>query len=160
VVTRFAVSDPIITEEIVPKAIALSRNARALITRRLAGEEVELTDENRGAYERLAVAGFTEPGSTRLTAEARRRQREFLPHDGSLSAEAIDLLRKYLAGDCEVNDTNRAAYRELAAAGVMIAGHSFVGGDESVYRFTEEGWMRRFELAGVRPTVPSHAESA
>lgn len=99
-------------------AIALSRNARTLMMRRLAGEEVELTDENRGAYDRLAEAGFTEPGSTRLTVEARRRQREFLPHDGPLSAEAIDPLRKHLAGDREVNDTNRAAYRELAAAGI------------------------------------------
>jgi hypothetical protein len=141
-------------------AIALSRNARTLITRRLAGEEVELTDENRRAYERLAEAGLTAPGSTRLTVDALRRQREFLPHDGPLSTGAIGLLRQHLAGDREVNDTNRAAYRELAAAGFMIAGHSFVGGDESVYRFTEEGWLRRFELAGICPTVPSHAESA
>jgi hypothetical protein len=140
-------------------AIALSRMARTLITRRLVGEDVELTDETRRAYERLAEAGFTEPGSTRLTAVAIRR-REFLPHDGPLSAEALAVLRRHLAGDREVNDANRAAYRELAAAGFMAAGHSFVGGDESVYGFTEEGWARRFDLAGMSPTAPAPAGSA
>ena len=39
-----------------------------------------------------------------------------------------------------VDDTNREAHRELARAGLMIAGHSFVGGRESFYRFTEAGW--------------------
>jgi hypothetical protein len=143
-----------------PHAIALSRVARTLITRRLAGEDVELTDETRRAYERLAEAGFTELGSTRLTAEALTRRREFLPHDGPLSTEAVTVLGRHLAGDREVDDANRAAYRELAAAGLMMAGHSFSGGDESVYRLTEEGFARRAELAGMGPTVPSRAESA
>jgi hypothetical protein len=140
--------------------IALSRNARELITRRLAGEEVRLTDETRRAYERLAEAGFTEPGSTRLTPEAMERRREFLPHDGPLSAEAVAVFRQHLAGDREVNDANRVAYRELAAAGLMDACHSFAGGDESVYRLTQEGWERRFELAAAGVIVPLRAESA
>lgn len=141
-----------------PHAIALSRNARELIARRLAGEDVELTDETRRAYERLAEAGFTEPGSTSLTAEAVRRRREFLPPDGPLSPEAIALLMRYLdGGDREVTDVNRAIYRELAAAGLMMAGHTFALGDESTYRLTEAGYARRAEFA---PSAPSHAESA
>lgn len=142
-----------------PHAISLPRVARELITRRLCGQEVDLTEETRHAYEKLAKAGFTEPGSTRLTPDALSRRREFLPHDGPLSVEAVALLRRHLAGDREVNDANRAAYRELAAAGFMMAGHSFTKGDESVYRLTEEGFLRRFELAGISPTVPLHAES-
>ena len=43
-------------------------------------------------------------------------------------------------------DENRAAYRELAAAGLMMAGHSFAGGDESVFRLTKEGFERKAEL--------------
>ena len=62
-----------------PNAIALSRAARDLITRRLSGEDVELTPENRLSYERLAEARFTVPGSTRLTPNALKRRREFLP---------------------------------------------------------------------------------
>ncbi len=43
-------------------------------------------------------------------------------------------------------DTNREAYRELARAGLMVAGNSFAGGDESVYHVTKEGFERRAEL--------------
>jgi hypothetical protein len=32
---------------------------------------------------------------------------------------------------------------------LMMACHSFARGDESVYRVTEDGWARRFELAGI-----------
>ena len=132
-----------------PRAIALSRAARELITRRLAGEDVEMTDLNRRAYQRLAEAGFAVPGTTRLTPEAHARHREFLPTGAPLSAGAVEVLRAHLDGCREVNDGNRAAHRELAAEGFMIAGHSFAQGDESVYRMTEAGWARRFELAEI-----------
>jgi hypothetical protein len=130
-------------------AIALSRAARELITRRLAGEAVELTDETRRHYERLAVAGFTVSGTTRLTPEALERRREFLPVDGPLSAEAVAVFREYLADNRQVDDANRVAFRELAAAGLMMACHTFARGDESLYRLTEEGWARRFELTEI-----------
>jgi hypothetical protein len=107
-----------------PHAISLSRNARELIARRLSGEEVELTEENRRDYERLAQAGFTVPGSARLTPEALKRRREFLPHDGPLSAEAVAVFREHLAGKRQADDANRIAYRELAAAGLMVAAGS------------------------------------
>jgi hypothetical protein len=58
-----------------------------------------------------------------------------------------------LTGDRDVTDANRAAYRELAAAGLMEAMHSFAGGDESVYRLTKKGFERKAEIlarAGAR----------
>ena len=132
-----------------PNAIALSRAARELITRRLSGEMIELTEENRWHYERLAVAGFTVPGSASLTPEAMNRRGEFLPSDGPLSAEAVAVLREHLSGHRDVNDANRIAYRELAAAGLMEPIHTFARGDESTYRITEEGWARRSKLTAI-----------
>ena len=42
-----------------------------------------------------------------------------------------------------------AAYRELAAAGLMAAGHSFVRGDEATYDLTREGFERKAELLAL-----------
>ena len=61
----------------------------------------------------------------------------------TLSESALSLLRRRLAGDDEVTETNRAAYRELVAAGIMFPISTWAGGPESVFRFTEEGWARR-----------------
>jgi hypothetical protein len=143
-----------------PKAIALSRNARTLITQRLAGEEIEVTDETITAYRELVRAGFvrsdpSREGHFRLTATARKREREFLPNEGPLSEVAVAVLEHRLAGNNEVNDANRAGYRELEAAGLMDACHSFAGGDESIYRITEEGWARRFEFISPSSEVSS-----
>jgi hypothetical protein len=132
---------------------ALSRNARTLLVRCLSGEEIELTDRAISARRELERAGLLEADSTRPTREALRRRREFLPHDGSLSRSAVAQLRRHLAGDRDVTDANRAACRELAAAGLMEAGHSFSGGDESVYRLTKEGFERKAELLAL--AVPS-----
>ena len=76
--------------------------------------------------------------------EAFGRRREFLPRWPAFVA-ALAQLERHLAGT-EVTDANRAAYRELAAAGLMAAGHSFAGGDESVYRLTKEGFERKAEV--------------
>ena len=55
------------------------------------------------------------------------------------SAAALTLLRHYLAtNDNRVGDSNREAYRELAAAGLMIPLHTPLG-RESAYRMTKEG---------------------
>ncbi len=125
---------------------ALSRNARTLMGRCLSGEEIELTDRAISACRELEQAGLLEEGSTQPTGAALRRRREFLPHFGPLSRAAVARFELHLAGDRDVTDANRAAYRELAAAGLMEAGHSFAGGDESIYRLTKEGFERKAEL--------------
>src|SRR5947209_8072210 len=125
---------------------ALSRNARTLIISCLSGEDIELTDRAISACRELERAGLLEKDSTRPTRLALRRIREFLPHDGPLSRAALAQFQRHLAGDRDVTDANRAAYRELAAAGLMEAGHSFAGGDESVYRLTKEGFEQKAEL--------------
>jgi hypothetical protein len=64
-----------------------------------------------------------------------------------LSKRALALFREHLEQRRTIDvDTNREAYRELARAGLMVAGNSFAGGDESVYHVTKEGFERRAEL--------------
>jgi hypothetical protein len=59
----------------------------------------------------------------------------------TLSEAALCLLRRRTSGErVPVTDDTRPAYRELAGAGLMVAGHSFTGGRESVFKFTEAGW--------------------
>jgi hypothetical protein len=64
-----------------------------------------------------------------------------------LSKQALALFREHLEQRRTIEvETNRDAYRELARAGLMVAGNSFAGGDESVYHVTKEGFERRAEL--------------
>lgn len=73
-----------------------------------------------------------------------------------LSEAALALFRLHIArhGQVEVDDITRPIYRELAAAGLMRAGHSFTGGDESIYRVTKLGFERKSELlSGVKEAV-------
>jgi hypothetical protein len=59
----------------------------------------------------------------------------------TLSEKARALLLRRVSGErVPVTDENRAAYQELVVAGIMIAGHSFSLGRESMYKFTEAGW--------------------
>lgn len=71
-----------------------------------------------------------------------------------LSEAALALLRLHAErrGEVAVDDANREAYRELARAGLMVAGHSFTRGREAFYRLTHEGWAL---ISGTW-----HAESA
>ena len=63
------------------------------------------------------------------------------------SKQALALYREHLEQRRTIDvDANREAYRELARAGLMVAGSSFAGGDESVYHMTKEGFERRAEL--------------
>jgi hypothetical protein len=117
-----------------------------LMVRCLAGEEIKRTDRVILAGRELERAGLLEEDSTRPTRAALRRRREFLPHDGPLSRAALAQFRRHVAGDRDVTDANRAAYREPAAAGFMAAGYSFAGGDESIYRLTKEGFERKADL--------------
>jgi hypothetical protein len=70
-----------------------------------------------------------------------------MPDTLTLSADALALIKLHLArrgdipvGDIPVDDSTREPYRELARAGLMIASHTFVGGREARYRFTDAGW--------------------
>ena len=68
-----------------------------------------------------------------------------------LSRAARELLRRRAGGEhIEVTAENLEAYRELARVGVMYPCASFTRGPESVFRFTEEGWNRRYELQRSR----------
>jgi hypothetical protein len=62
----------------------------------------------------------------------------------ALSPAAVALFRLHVErrGDVDVNDANR----ELARAGLMVAGNSFARGVESVYTVTREGFERKAEL--------------
>jgi hypothetical protein len=86
-----------------------------------------------------------------LEKEADRIERERYepPDDKPLSQSARDQLRRYLAGDREVTEGNRAAFSELTARRIMIPVHTFAGGRDSAYRFTYWGWHCRFELAEI-----------
>jgi hypothetical protein len=54
------------------------------------------------------------------------------PEEGTfmLSNEALALFRRHIdrRGDIVVDDSKRETYRELARAGLMVAGSSFAGG--------------------------------
>jgi hypothetical protein len=66
----------------------------------------------------------------------------------ALSPSALALFRLHVEqhGQIDVDDSNREIFRELAGAGLMRAGHTFTGGDESMYRLTKEGFERKAEL--------------
>jgi hypothetical protein len=70
----------------------------------------------------------------------------------ALSEKAVALFRLHIEQRRTIDvDVNREAYRELARAGLMVAGNSFAGGEESVYHVTKEGFDRKAELlAGVK----------
>jgi hypothetical protein len=69
-----------------------------------------------------------------------------------LSQEALTLFRRHIEHRRTIDlDANRETYRELARAGLMVAGNSFAGGDESVYHVTKLGFERKAELlAGAK----------
>ena len=77
-----------------------------------------------------------------LREEEERIERERFdpPNASKLSRAARDLLRCRLAGDDRVTPENLEAYRELAAARIMYPVSTWVGGPESVFRFTPAGW--------------------
>jgi hypothetical protein len=78
-----------------------------------------------------------------------------------LSDQALSLLQSHLAAIGQKNggssgeptDETREAYRELSGAGLMGACHTFAGGHESLYRLTEEAYIRREELLNRKPVV-------
>jgi hypothetical protein len=85
-----------------------------------------------------------------------------MPGTITVSDAALALLRLHLErnGEIRVDDSNRELYRELARAGLMLAGHSFRDGREAFYVFTKEGWARRREWLDRTPTAPLPSEAA
>ena len=66
-----------------------------------------------------------------------------------LSDVALTVLRSRVEGGSRhVNASNLEAYRELARAGIMYPLSGFVGGPECLFRWTDEGYARRFEILG------------
>jgi hypothetical protein len=69
-----------------------------------------------------------------------------MPDTITLSAAAQALLRHLLATkDTTVTPANLETYRELVRAGIMFPMSGMIGGPESHFLFTEEGWRRREE---------------
>jgi hypothetical protein len=154
-----------------PDTITLSASAVAILRFRVNGWKTPVRDRQREAFHELVAAGimepdgddfrFTEHGWARrneLLAEAEERieRNRYEPPDAShLSEAARDLLRRISSGErVEVVGENRPAFRELAAARIVILGHSFTGGDESIYRFTYWGHKLRFDiLSGAKEAV-------
>ena len=73
-------------------------------------------------------------------------------------------MARHLAGDKEVTDANRDAYRELARAGIMVSVGTFIKGDDCVFQLTHRGWERRERMtrghaAGRRTAVVSGLKS-
>jgi hypothetical protein len=145
------------------QTVALSENAVAVFRLRVKGLRLPPTEPRLPAYRELVEAGIMEPDGEGFdfTAEAWERREELLreaeeriererydpPDTSNLSDTAMALLRRIGSGErVDVTTANRPAFRELAAARIILLGHSFVGGDESHYRFTYWGWHRRFEL--------------
>jgi len=141
----------------------LSENAVAVFRLRAMGLRLPVTEGRLPAFRELVDAGimvpdeeefrFTEDGWARreelLNESQERIERErYDPPDAShLSESAREVLRRRLAGDRQVTDANRPAYRELVAARIMMPLHSFLRGPESDFLFTYWGWERRFEFA-------------
>ena len=72
----------------------------------------------------------------------------------TLSDAATGLLRACDSGaHVPVVDGNRAAYRELADAGLMTPPHTFAHGRDSAYRMTEAGVNAASTLAPSRATA-------
>jgi hypothetical protein len=67
----------------------------------------------------------------------------------TLSEAALALLRSRIEGGSRhVDNSNREAYRELARAGIMYPISGFTSGPEYLFRWTDDGWARRFEITG------------
>jgi hypothetical protein len=65
----------------------------------------------------------------------------------TLSPAAMALFRLHVEQEgIRVDDANREAHRELAAAGIMYSVSTFARGPEAYFRLTEDGWNRRHEI--------------
>jgi hypothetical protein len=144
----------------------LSESAVAVLRLHVEVEQRPANERNLPAYQELVKAGIMEPVPglervSRLTANGRKhrdsivereterieRERYEPPDASGLSVSARDVLRRIISGRVEITPGNRPAFRELAAARIIILGNSFAGGCESIYRWTYWGHKQRFEIA-------------
>jgi hypothetical protein len=77
----------------------------------------------------------------------------------TLSDAALALFRRHVEqhGHLPVDEITRPLYRELAAAGFVRAGSTFLDGPESIYRLTREGFERKAELLAIASAPDSAA---
>jgi hypothetical protein len=164
-----------------PETIALSLAALAVLRFRTKGYPMPVTEQRLPAFRELVAAGIMEPvpdaegnpeGEFRFTTDDRMRREAWLdaaeayqrsleprlPDRISLSDEARELLRRLIESETGIAVTaeTKPAYRELAAAGIMTPLSTFAHGPESAFRFTWQGWDRRFERLesdGARETA-------
>ena len=143
--------------------ITLSERAVAVLRFRGKGHRVKPDGRNLPAYQEIVSAGLMEPDGDdfRFTEGGREqwkeivdreserieRERYVIPERVALSDSARDLLRLCVEGKYpEGDELNRPAYRELVDANIMIPVGTFTKGDWVVFRFTFNGWERRFEF--------------
>ena len=155
------------------QTVTLSKSALAVLRLRAKGLRLPVTDRRLEAYRELADTGIMEPDGEdfRFTedgwaqreelisaAEAHLRSLEpRLPERIELSRAARRTLVRHLAGDKEVTDANRDAYRELARAGIMESVGTFIKGDDCVFQLTHQGWERRHEFQRPLPRFSASA---
>ncbi len=155
------------------QAVTLSENAIAVLRFRSKGWPWKVSEGNVAAFQELAAAGIMEPDGDdfRFTDNGRARRQEILaaaeahlrsldpqlPERIDLSRAATRTLARHMAGDKEVTNANREAYRELARAGIMVPVSTFIGGSESLFRFTWQGWERRYEFQRPKPRLSASA---
>lgn len=162
------------------QTVTLSESAVAVLRFRIKGHKMPVNERRLVAYRELAEAGimepvtgadgipeveyrFTEHGWNRREEILRREEQRLLemepglPERIDLSRAARETLGRYVAGDREVTDANREAYRELARAGIMVSVGTFARGDDCVFQITYRGWERRHEF--LRP-LPRFSASA
>jgi len=152
---------------------ALSASALAVLRFRAKKWRIKVNERSLAAFHELAAAGimvpdgddfrFTEDGWARRdelisAAEAHLHSLEpCLPDRIDLSRAARTTLARYLAGNREVTDANRPAYRELARAGIMMSVGTFTKGDDCIFRFNRQGWERRHEFQRPLPRLSASA---
>jgi len=144
------------------QTVTLSESALAVLRLRAKGLRLPVTGRRLEAYRELAAAGIMQPDGEdfRFTEDGWARREELvsaaeahlhsleprLPERIELSRAARRTLGRHLAGDKEVTDANRDAYRELARAGIMVSVGTFIMGDDCVFQLTHQGWERRHEF--------------
>lgn len=145
------------------QTITLSEAAVATLHFEIKGWKGRVREIDLPGYRELVAAGIMEPDGEkfRLTEWGRvhgqevveqeydriERERYEPPDASGLSETAWQLLQRVASGDrIEVTPENRPAFRELAAARIILLGSSFARGPESVYHWTYWGWHRRQEL--------------
>jgi hypothetical protein len=75
----------------------------------------------------------------------------------TLSEAAVSLFRLHIErkGHIAVDNSTREPYRELARAGLMMAGSTFRDGEESIYCLTKAGYDLKIELLASSAFAPA-----